>query len=54
MTSSKTGQPPTFDLLLQRLARVVGHGDEDLVLVRLIDLIDGADVGCVLPVDGAK
>jgi hypothetical protein len=41
------GQRAACQALLERLALVVAHGDEDLPVRGLVDLVDGADVGMV-------
>ncbi len=41
------GDRPLGDLLRQRAATVVGHGDEQTAILGLVDLIDRADVGVV-------
>ena len=41
------GRELQVDALLERLALVMGHGDEKLALVRLADLVDGADLGMI-------
>ena len=38
---------PALDLCLEHLALVEGHRDEELMRLRLADLIDGADIGMV-------
>ena len=40
-------QRPPLDPLLQRLALVVRHHEVELAVGRLVDLVDGADVGVV-------
>ena len=40
-------QRSLFDLLLECLAVVAGHGDEELPCLGLADFVDGADVGMV-------
>ncbi len=40
-------QRTALDLLLDRLAVVIGHGDEQLAILGLVDFVDGADVRMV-------
>ena len=46
-SASATGSGPRFELLLQRLAFVVRHDDEQLPIVGLLDVVDDADVAVV-------
>ena len=45
--ASADGQRARFELLLQRLAFVIGHDDEQLPVVGLLDVVDDADVAVV-------
>src|SRR6185295_11212057 len=40
-------QRPALDPALEGLAVAEGHGDEQPLVLRLVDLVDGADVGMV-------
>ena len=46
-TASAIGEAAALDPPLERLPLAEGHGDEQPAVLRLVDLVDGADVGVI-------